>query len=483
VTNFEQLGLAETLLRAVRAEGYEVATPIQLQAIPPVMAGKDLMGCAQTGTGKTAAFALPTLHRLSTSVSPALANGDSWQKSTGGASGTRKKQGKRDSFPRGDRRPIRSLILAPTRELAAQIGESFKTYGQFTGLRHTVVFGGVGQFPQVKALQNGVDILVATPGRLLDLMDQGYINLKNVEILILDEADQMLDMGFIVPLRKIVASVPQKRQTLMFSATMPPEIRKLAGEWLSDPTHIQVAAVAAPADLVEHSVYHVEQPNKLQMLVHYLEKSAGERTIVFTRTKHGADKVVKHLTRAKIRAAAIHGNKSQSVRQRTLESFKSQRPPVLVATDIAARGLDVQGISHVINFELPEVAEVYVHRIGRTGRAGATGIATSFCGGHERSLLRQIERLMRQTIRVEGEQPAYKREAVRHDEPRRGEHGGQEQRGRSRSSARPAHGNKSKRRRRQPELAMAAAGSSAEVGRPKNDGKGRPRNGGHRRAL
>jgi ATP-dependent RNA helicase RhlE len=496
VTNFDQLGLAETLLRAVRAEGYEVATPIQLQAIPPVLAGKDLMGCAQTGTGKTAAFALPTLHRLSTSVSPALANAAPQKKSTGEASGTRQNSNgrRRDSFPRADRRPIRTLILAPTRELAAQIGQSFKTYGQYTGLRHTVVFGGVGQYPQVKALQNGVDILVATPGRLLDLMEQGYINLKNVEILILDEADQMLDMGFIVPLSKIVASVPKKRQTLMFSATMPPEIRTLASEWLSNPTHIQVAAVAAPAELVEHSVYHVEQPHKLQMLVHYIEKSAGARTIVFTRTKHGADKVVKHLDRAGIRAAAIHGNKSQSVRQRTLEAFKSQRPPVLVATDIAARGLDVQGISHVINFELPEVAEIYVHRIGRTGRAGATGIATSFCGGHERSLLRQIERLMRLTIRVEGEKPEFKREAVRHDEPRRAEHGGRPkgghgQGGGTRSNARPGQGGKPKSRRPKPAMAMAGAGagagSSTEGGDEKKAGQRRRRRnpGGHRRGL
>jgi ATP-dependent RNA helicase RhlE len=462
VINFDHLGLAEPLLRAVSAEGYHTATPIQQQAIPPVMAGKDLMGCAQTGTGKTAAFALPTLHRLSTSVSPAVASKKPAPEPRQNNNGRR-----RDSFPRADRRPIRSLILAPTRELAAQIGQSFKTYGQFTGLRYTVVYGGVGQGPQVKALQNGVDVLVATPGRLLDLMEQGHINLRNVEILILDEADQMLDMGFIVPLRRIVASVPKNRQTLMFSATMPPEIRKLASEWLTDPTHIQVAAVAAPAELVEHSVYFVDQQHKSQLLVHYLQNTACTRTIVFARTKHGADKIVKHLDRSGIRAAAIHGNKSQSVRQRTLDAFKSNRPPVLVATDIAARGLDVQGISHVINYELPEVAEIYVHRIGRTGRAGATGIATSFCGRHERDQLRQIERLTRQTISVEQSHPEYKREAVHHDDApheRPKSHG-------QRPGARPPRAGASKSRGPAKEFAYAANGSGGGNGNNGNGGR------------
>jgi ATP-dependent RNA helicase RhlE len=477
VTNFEQLGLADSLLRAVRAEGYHTATPIQLQAIPPVLTGRDLMGCAQTGTGKTAAFALPTLHRLSTSVSPALVEGARPKRTTANRH--------RDAFPRADRRPIRSLILAPTRELAAQIGESFKTYGRHTGLRYTVVYGGVGQGPQVKALQNGVDVLVATPGRLLDLMDQGHINLRNVEILILDEADQMLDMGFIVPLRKIVAAVPKKRQTLMFSATMPPEIRKLAGEWLADPTHVQVAPVATPAELVEHSVYFVEQHNKSQLLVHYLQKTASTRTLVFARTKHGADKIVKHLDRSGIRAAAIHSNKSQSVRQRTLDAFKSNRPPVLVATDIAARGLDVDNISHVINFELPDVAEVYVHRIGRTGRAGATGVATSFCGRHERDQLRQIERLTRQAINVEQDHPEYKREAVAHDRPtgQRVESGAGQ-----RAGARPPRAAGAKPRRPAQEFALAANGStgngSGSVRRPakRNQRRRRPA-GGRRRGL
>lgn len=460
---FEELGLVEALLRAVSAEGYETATPIQEQAIGPVLAGRDLMGCAQTGTGKTAAFALPTLQRLCTSVSPVLASGSAEPRAHKHANGKKNKQ--RDGFPRADRRPIRALVLAPTRELAAQIGESFKTYGRFTGLRCAVVFGGVGQNPQVRAIEQGVDVLIATPGRLLDLMEQGHINLRNVEILILDEADQMLDMGFIVPLRRIVASVPRERQTLMFSATMPPEIRKLASEWLSDPVHVQVAPVATPAELVEHSVFFVEQQHKPQMLVHYLQNTAFTRALVFARTKHGADKVVKNLERSGIRAAAIHSNKSQTVRQRTLAAFKSNRPPVLVATDIAARGLDVDNVSHVVNYELPDVAEVYVHRIGRTGRAGATGVATSFCGGHERGQLRQIEQLTRRKLRVEQDQPEYKRVAVTHEpresrdsssEPVRGEAKGGVHR-----NARPGHTRRKKARGPKRELVGAAKSSGA----------------------
>jgi ATP-dependent RNA helicase RhlE len=421
LTAFEQLGLAEKLVRAVRAEDYHTPTPIQAQAIPVLLTGRDLMGCAQTGTGKTAAFALPTMQRLcetsAASFTPAATDQEGVARfdaaEYGGRSReTRKRNPRHPASRRGATRPIRSLILAPTRELAAQISASFATYGRHTGLRYTVVYGGVGQGPQVRALRDGVDILVATPGRLLDLMEQGYIDLRKVEILILDEADQMLDMGFIVPLRKIVASVPRERQTLMFSATMPPEIRKLASEWLRDPAHVQVAPVATPAELVEQSVYLVEQRNKVELLTHYLQKTATGRTLVFSRTKHGADKIVKHLSRAGIRAAALHGNKSQSVRQRTLDSFKSDRPPVLVATDIAARGLDVDAISHVINYDLPDVAEVYVHRIGRTGRAGATGIATSFCGRDERDLLRQIERLTRQTLTIEESHPEHLRDTA-----------------------------------------------------------------------
>ena len=356
------------------------------------------------------------MHRLSTSVSKTAAPNRTIAPRNGQRNGKH-----HDSFPRADRRPIRSLILAPTRELAAQIGASFAAYGRFAGLRHAVVYGGVGQGPQVRALQGGVDILVATPGRLLDLMEQGHINLCHVEILILDEADQMLDMGFIVPLRRIVAAVPKARQTLMFSATMPAEIRKLAGEWLRDPAYVQVGPIATPAELVEQSVYFVEPRHKPHLLTHFLQNTAFTRTLVFARTKHGADKIVKQLIRAGIRAAAIHGNKSQNVRQRTLDAFKSNRPPMLVATDMAARGLDVDGISHVINYDLPDVPEMYVHRIGRTARAGASGIATSFCGREERDQLRQIERLTRRTLAVEQSQPEYPREAAAvHDRPSNG---------------------------------------------------------------
>lgn len=380
MTNFENLGLSGSLLRAIRAQGYETATPIQAQAIPPALEAKDLMGCAQTGTGKTAAFALPTIQRLA---------------------------GEADGQPRRGRRVTRALILAPTRELAAQIGDSFTAYGKHSGLRHTVIYGGVGQFPQVRALKAGVEILVATPGRLLDLMNQGYVDLKNIEILILDEADQMLDMGFIHDLRRIVSKCPRERQTLMFSATMPAPIRKLASEWLRNPVQVQVDRVASPAKRVKQSVFLVEPHHKPILLAHYLMTTACTRTLVFARTKHGADKIVKQLIRSGIRAAAIHGNKSQAARQRVLEDFKSNRPPVLVATDIAARGLDIDNVTHVINYELPEVPETYVHRIGRTGRAGAEGMATSFCGRDERGRLQQIERTTRQTIQIETDQPEY----------------------------------------------------------------------------
>jgi ATP-dependent RNA helicase RhlE len=377
--SFSELGLHEALLRAVQAEGYHTPTPIQVQAVPHVLAGRDLIGCAQTGTGKTAAFALPTMQRLGI-------------EHNGHAKGERKS---------GGPRAIRSLVLSPTRELAAQIGESFAVYGRHTGLKGTVVYGGVSQHPQVKALRAGVDVLVATPGRLLDLMQQRHIDLSKVQILILDEADQMLDMGFLPALRRIVAQVPRQRQTLMFSATMPDEIRRLANEWLRQPAHVQATPVATPAELVEQTVFHIEPRDKPRLLSHFLSSTPHTRTLVFARTKHGADKIVKHLEREGFRAAAIHGNKSQSVRQRVLAQFKSQRPPVLVATDIAARGLDIESVSHVINYDMPVVPELYVHRIGRTGRAGATGIAISFCGRDEREMLRAIERLTRRSIAVE----------------------------------------------------------------------------------
>ena len=379
MTQFSDLGLAEHLLRAVRDEGYQTPTPIQAQAIGPVREGRDLVGCAQTGTGKTAAFALPLLHRLA----------------------------QKDCQVNGRGRKIRVLVLAPTRELSSQIGESFNTYGRHLRLRCTLVYGGVSQNPQVRALNQGVDILVATPGRLLDLMNQGFVDLSKVETLVLDEADQMLDMGFIPDLRRIVAKVPASRQTLLFSATMPPEIRRLAESWLRDPVTVQVAPVSAPAERISQSVYLVDQRHKQHLLVHWLKRTRSTRTLVFTRTKHGADKVVRHLSKSGVRAEAIHGNKSQSARERALRLFKSQQPPVLVATDIASRGLDIDEVSHIVNFDMPLVAEIYVHRIGRTARAGASGVAVSFCDRGERSQLKAIERLTRQTLPVESDQPQY----------------------------------------------------------------------------
>jgi ATP-dependent RNA helicase RhlE len=367
---FEDLGLAEPLLRAVRAEGYEVATPIQTQAIPLIMAGKDLVGCAQTGTGKTAAFALPTIERLA-----------------------------QDRSRGNDRnRPIRALVLCPTRELALQIGQSFATYGKHAGLRHAVVFGGVGQMPQVRAIKAGLDVLIATPGRLLDLMNQGFVQLSGIEILILDEADRMLDMGFIHDLTRIVNKTPRDRQTLLFSATMPDAIRKLARQWLRNPVDVQVTPVASTVERIEQGLVYVPQKQKPALLAEWLGTTARQRTLVFTRTKHGADKVVKHLVKAGIPADAIHGNKSQTARQQALEKFKSNRPIVLVATDIAARGLDVDDVSHVVNFDIPLDPETYVHRIGRTGRAGASGMAISFCDGAEKVRVRAIEKLINQRI-------------------------------------------------------------------------------------
>jgi ATP-dependent RNA helicase RhlE len=369
---FEELGLAETLLRAVRGEGYSTPTKIQAAAIPPILEGRDVLGCAQTGTGKTAAFALPTLQRLG-----------------------------RTTGPSGGRRKIRSLVLAPTRELVIQIGESFQAYGRHTGLRRTVVYGGVGQNPQVRALQAGVDVLIATPGRLLDLMQQGFVDLAHVEVLILDEGDRMLDMGFIHDLRRIVAKVPARRQTLLFSATIPPAIRQLADQWLTQPVDLRVNPTAPAVDTIRQSVVFVDQANKIRMLTHWLQNTDWTRTLVFTRTKHRADKVARLLKKSGIEAEAFHADKSQSTRQRTLARFKSPDPMVLIATDIAARGLDIDMVSHVINFDLPVDAENYVHRIGRTGRAGADGVALSFCDVSEREVLHAIQHLTKQTLAVE----------------------------------------------------------------------------------
>jgi ATP-dependent RNA helicase RhlE len=376
---FEELRLAEPILRAVVAEGYLVPTPIQHKAIPHVMAGRDLLGCAQTGTGKTAAFALPILHRLSQQRLPRL-----------------DAPPQRYSAPP----PIRCLVLSPTRELALQIAESFRAYGRFTRLRHAVVYGGVNQRSQTQQLNGGVDILIATPGRLLDLMNQGFIDLRAVEVFVLDEADRMLDMGFIPDIRRVVVKLPLKRQTLFFSATMPPDIRKLADTILRNPVSVQVAPASAPADNVDQSVYFVEKLGKPSLLAHLLSNTSNPRALVFTRTKHGADRVTRQLHRAGIRVEAIHGEKSQNARQRALGNFRSNKISVLVATDIAARGLDIDQVSHVINYDLPNVPETYVHRIGRTARAGASGIAVSFCDQAERSHLKAIERLIRRTITV-----------------------------------------------------------------------------------
>ena len=371
MSGFADLGLALPILNALTTQGYTEPTPIQAQAIPHVMLGRDLQGIAQTGTGKTAAFALPILHRLLADKKPA------------------------------PRRGCRVLVLSPTRELASQIAESFRDYGRQTGLRTTLMYGGVPKSRQSKAVANGIDILVATPGRLLDHMQDGAVVLNHVEVLVLDEADHMLDLGFVIPIRKIVQSIPPTRQTLFFSATMPKEISILAGQMLKDPVHVAVSPVATTVERVEQKVIFVEASRKRQLLADILRSSKMSRTLVFTRTKHGADRVTQHLEAAGQPAAAIHGNKSQPQRERALQMFKQGRIGVLVATDIAARGIDVDGVTHVVNFDLPNVPEAYVHRIGRTARAGQAGVAISFCDSSERAHLRGIEKLIRTRLSVE----------------------------------------------------------------------------------
>jgi len=373
--SFSDLGVIEPICRALQAEGYTTPTPIQTQAIPSLIAGRDLLGIAQTGTGKTAAFAVPIMQRL---VANPLRPGP---------------------------RAARVLVLTPTRELAAQIADSFRTYGRHLNLRHALVFGGVGQGPQVQALAKGVDILIATPGRLLDLLQQRLVRLDAVEVLVLDEADRMLDMGFIRDVRKIVAATPKKRQSLCFSATMPSDVDHLVREMLVDPLRIEVTPPATTVEKVEQRVYHVDAGSKRALLGEVLKQQALARVIVFTRTKHGANKVAEHLERGGVSTASIHGNKSQSARQQALASFRAGKARVLVATDIAARGIDVDGITHVVNFELPEVPEAYVHRIGRTARAGAGGVALSFCDNGERGLLRDIERKIGITLTVVDDHP------------------------------------------------------------------------------
>lgn len=369
---FEDLNLIDPILSALKEEGYTKPTPIQAQAIPIVLKGKDLLGCAQTGTGKTAAFSIPVLQLMH-------------------------KEGEK---PQG-KRPIRTLILTPTRELAIQIGESIANYGKNLPLRHRVIFGGVKQHAQVSALKQGVDILVATPGRLLDLMNQGYVKLNNIEYFILDEADRMLDMGFIHDVKKVIAKLPNKRQSLFFSATMPKEIVKLSAAILTDPLKVEVTPESTTAETIYQVVYFVDKGNKRNLLKEVIEERNIERALVFTRTKHGADRVAKTLTKQGINAQAIHGNKSQNQRQNALNSFKDNKTRVLVATDIAARGIDIDELTHVFNYELPNVPESYVHRIGRTGRAGADGVAISFCDALERKYLKDIQKLIGQKVPVE----------------------------------------------------------------------------------
>ena len=369
--SFEKLNLIEPILKALNTEGYTIPTPIQEQAIPLLLDGKDLLGCAQTGTGKTAAFAIPILQKL---YLQKHAENGGWN--------------------------IKALILTPTRELAIQIDESFAAYGKHTGLKHLVIYGGVSQYNQTNALRRGVDILIATPGRLLDLVEQRFISLQHIQTFVLDEADRMLDMGFIHDVKKIITKLPAKRQTLFFSATMPPEIAKLSSSILNNPVRVEVTPVSSTAEKVKQAVYFVEKNDKRSLLIHLLKDASIVSALVFTRTKHGADKIAKELNRANIKTDAIHGNKSQGARQMALTDFKNGRIRVLVATDIAARGIDVDDLSHVINFELPNVAETYVHRIGRTGRAGLSGIALSFCDAEEREYLRDIHKLIDQPITV-----------------------------------------------------------------------------------
>ena len=377
---FSHLGLADPIRRALDAKNYVHPTPIQAQAIPQLIQGRDMLGIAQTGTGKTAAFALPILHRLS---------------AAGATSGSR-----------SERRHPRALILAPTRELAIQIGEEIQAYGRYLDLRHTVIFGGVGQRPQVAALQRGADIVVATPGRLIDLMNQGRLSLDRIQTLVLDEADRMLDMGFVRDVRRIVAALPKRRQSMLFSATMAAEITRLADQILDDPVRVEVTPRATPVELIEQTVYHVQTPDKAALLAQILKDPALSRVIVFSRTKHRANRVVERLAKNGTNAEAIHGNKSQAARQRALAGFREGKVRVLVATDIAARGIDVDGVTHVINFELPNEAESYVHRIGRTARAGAQGIALSFCDTSERAYLREIEKLIGRRISLAEGSPA-----------------------------------------------------------------------------
>lgn len=373
---FQDLKLMDALLRAVDAEGYTNPTPIQIQAIPYVLDKRDIIGCAQTGTGKTAAFALPIIQRLT------------------------------ESNTHTKNKRVRALVLSPTRELATQIGENFASYARYTNIRHHTIFGGVSQNPQAKAIRRGVDVIVATPGRLLDLIRQNIVKLNALEILVLDEADQMLDMGFITDVRKIIEHIPQAHQTLMFSATMPPAIQSLADAILNNPAEVSVAPQSTTVEKIEQSVFYVEKQDKRALLEHLLHQDQTiQRVLVFTRTKHGANKLAQQLAQSKIRVEAIHGDKSQAAREKSLSMFKAGKVRVLIATDIASRGIDVDNVTHVINYDLPNIPESYVHRIGRTARAGAEGIAYSFCDVQERRFLRDIEKLIRLSVPAINDHP------------------------------------------------------------------------------
>ncbi|MBY0412521.1 MAG: DEAD/DEAH box helicase [Bdellovibrionales bacterium] len=379
---FAELNLIEPIKLALKEAGYITPTPIQAQAIPALLEGKDLLGCAQTGTGKTAAFALPILNRLV------------------------------EANKKPNPRHTRVLVLAPTRELAIQVHESFAIYGKNLKLKYAVVFGGVGQSPQVKAMSQGVDVLVATPGRLMDLIQQGFIKLDSLEVFVLDEADRMLDMGFIHDIKKVLKLLPPKRHNLFFSATMPPEIEKLANSILNRPVKVEVTPASSTAELITQSVMYVDRDNKRPLLKHILDDSKLKKVIVFSRTKHGANKIVEYLGKVGIISEAIHGNKSQTARQNALENFRSGKTRVLIATDIAARGIDIDDISHVINFDLPNVSEDYVHRIGRTARAGTSGIAISFCDSEEKAFLKDIEKLIGKHITIIDEQPFHSQAVI-----------------------------------------------------------------------
>lgn len=444
---FKELPLIEPILRALADEGYETPTPIQQQAIPVVLQQRDLLGCAQTGTGKTAAFTVPILQLMD--AHPPTGHGQ---------------------------RPIRTLILTPTRELAIQIGESIRAYGKHLKLKSLVIFGGVSQVPQVQSLHQGVDILVATPGRLLDLMQQGHVSLRDIRFFVLDEADRMLDMGFVHDVKRIIAHLPQRRQTLFFSATMPAEIQSLADVLLKDPVRVEVTPVSSTAETVGQSLYFVEKRFKTPLLVHILADNDIKSLLVFSRTKHGANKIVKDLQKAGISAEAIHGNKSQNARQLALQNFKIRKTRVLVATDIAARGIDIDELGHVANFDLPNVPETYVHRIGRTGRAGASGLALSFCDGEEREFLRDIQKLIGKKIPVvethpyagmtgpkesESNTPVSRPERRQHAEPRRPQASQQQQ---TRRQDRPAV--QSKPERKLAVVANHASGGHGAASRP-----------------